>query len=166
MARTIVIPADLEYPGVTKHKDGTRTIDIDLLFADSLETDEEMEVDGKPYQTISTRFSKLKLAANPRMHRSHFGSGEEIELHDFFLFGGWDGEHFARTVCEGPLVRGPYMYASELGSVITAHKEPDEHAILVNDGDTLIFMGHKFRATITAKQVYPRGKFNLELLAS
>lgn len=127
-------------------EDGTRHLNLDAIFEGKLETDPG-EIDGYPATTVHvSHLTGLKLAGNKREHRSRL-DGETVTLYDYFSFGGWDDQNFGRTEFQGPMVRGPHMYVYKLSVTLTAHQEPDEIALLVEEGDTVQFLGSEYRVT-------------------
>lgn len=160
-AKTIIVE---KHEHITENTDGTRTLDLDAIFGDSIKTDDERELDGYPYQTVSLNsFSNMKLASDPRLYTSRF-TGETSVLHDFYSFGGWDEKHYARTEYQGNMVQGPYAFASKMGSMITSTPDPDEYAYLVNDGDTVIFMGYKFKVSSPKNTRYSDKRVSFHLI--
>lgn len=141
-------------------EDGTRHLNLDRLFEGNLKTDSH-EIDGHPATTISVdNFSRIKLAGNARQHTSRF-DGKTVTLHDYFNFGGWDDQNYGRTEFQGPMVQGPHMFAYKLGVMLTAHTEPEEMAFLVEEGDTVQFLGSEFRVTFPP---YTNDNMKLELV--
>lgn len=149
MARTHVIDIkDLDTlpEAMEVREDGTRHLNLDTIFTGKLKTEED-KVDGYPSTGVSVaHHTSLKLAGNAREHYSRY-DGKLVTLHDFFNFGGWDDQNYGRTEFQGPMVQGPHMYAYKLSVTLTAHKEPDELALLVEAGDTVQFLGSEFRVT-------------------
>lgn len=125
---------------------GTRHFNLDTIFEGKLDTDDR-EIAGHPATTVTVSHrTGLKLAGNAREHYSRFDS-KLVTLHDFFSFGGWDDKNYGRTEFQGPMVQGPHMFVHKLSVMLTAHKEPDEMALLVEEGDTVQFLGSEYRVT-------------------
>lgn len=133
-------------PGCHITNNGHRHINLDALFHEELRT-EHRKVDGRPGTTVFVRhLSRLKLAGNARQHESRV-LGETITLHDFFTFSGWDENNYGRVA--GRTLQGPHMHATRLPVTLAAFDGdgPEEVALLVEEGDTLEFMGTAFRVT-------------------
>lgn len=127
-------------------EDGSRHLNLDLIFAGQLKA-EPNEIDGLPATVVSVAYgARIKLAGNARQHTSRF-DGRTVTLYDYFNFGGWDDQNYGRTEYQGRMVQGPHMFAYMLGTMLTAHAQPDETAFLVEEGDTLTFLGSEFRVT-------------------
>lgn len=155
MRTTVFDAKDTTIPGTEVRPDGTRHLNLDRLFDGHLEQ-QTNSIDGYPAATVSVRsFSRMKLAANRRLHRG-------VALHDYYSFGGWDDQNFGRIDDGGPMVRGPHMYAFQLGLTLTDQPQPDEVALLVEDGDTVQFLGSEFRVTFPA---HANRNMQLELVA-
>lgn len=160
MARTHVIDIkelDTLPETMQVREDGTRHFNLDTIFEGKLETDDH-EIDGHPATTVTVSHQTgLKLAGNARDHYSHYDK-ETVTLHDYFSFGGWDDQNFGRTEFQGPLVRGPHMFVHKLSIMLTAHRQPDELALLVEEGDTVQFLGSEYRVTFP-----PRTNSNIKM---
>lgn len=114
-------------------ENGVRVVNVDALFEGNLKTDPELTIEGKPAQTISTKYgSTVKLVD---------------ELGRYFSPGGWDENHYHRKEYMGELVQGPEMFGTLHGTMITAHYDPtEETAYVVRNGDIVIFLNTKFKA--------------------
>lgn len=134
-----------ELPGADVTEDGHRHIDLDALFHEELRTDDR-SAHALPGTVVTVRpFSRLKLAGNARVHSSR-ALGTDITLHDFFTFTGWDADNYGPVA--GTMTRGPYMRATKLPASIAAFDDgngPEEVALLVEEGDTVTFLGSQFR---------------------
>lgn len=135
---------DLPLPGTRITDDGHRHIDLDALFHEELRT-EERTIDGLPGTRVKVRpMSRLMLAGNRREHDSRT-MGKTVTLHDFFTFQGWDKNNYGYV--QGQPAQGPHMKATKLPTVISAADGVEEVGLVVEDGDTVVFMGTEFRVT-------------------
>ncbi len=112
-------------------------LDLDILFAGKIK--EGDSVMGAGHFNLDS-FAHVKLAANPRPFTSHY-DGLTTTLHDFYSFGGWVAGEEGRVVHGGPMVPGPHAYLFEQGVMVTAHKQPDEIAYLIEEGTIVKLMG-------------------------
>lgn len=133
---------DLPLPGTRITEDGHRHIDLDALFHEELRT-EEYPANGLPGTRVKVRpMSRLMLAGNRREHHSR-ALGQTVTLHDFFTFQGWDENNYG--LIQGEPVQGPCMIAAKLPTSIAASDGAEEVGLVVEDGDTVEFMGTQFR---------------------
>ena len=120
-----------EHEGISVNEDGSRHLDLDVLFAGKLKREMEFELEGLPHQIISA---------------NGFGNVKLTDGRNFYLPGGWDENHYSRKGYGEDLVQGPEMFASMLPSVISAHRDTtQEIAYVINEGDTVKFMGQMFK---------------------
>lgn len=135
---------DLPLPGTRITDDGHRHIDLDALFHEELRT-REYPLDGLPSMRVQVRLmSRLMLAGNRREFHSR-ALGETVTLYDFFTFQGWDENNYG--LIQGEPIQGPHMIAAKLPVAIAATDGADEVGLVVEDGDTVEFMGTEFRVT-------------------
>lgn len=147
---------DLPLPGTRITSDGHRHIDLDALFHEELRT-EEYPLDGLPSMRVKVRLmSRLMLAGNRREHYSRT-LGETVTLYDFFTFQGWDENNYG--LIQGEPVQGPHMSATKLPVTIAAADGAEEVGLVVEDGDTVVFVGTEFRVTFP-----PRTNRNMTLV--
>lgn len=136
--------------GITNHEDGTITVNLDILMAGKFETDEHTWEDGKMGNTFAAKYgAQIKLAGRPRMYGGTL-------LHDFYLFSGWEAGNFHRTECGGPLVEGPYASLFQLGTMVTAHRQPTELAYLIQNDDKVVLRGTTYTVQFDRSGKYPK----------
>lgn len=123
-----------DYKGVSVNEDGTRTLDLDVIFEGQITSYPETVIDGLPAKTFYAQFnSPVKLVDDKGR---------------YFTPGGWDADHYHRQGYMGEMVQGPQMFGTLHSSVISAHSDPQrDTAIEVNEGDIVLFLGGKFRAS-------------------
>ena len=123
-----------EHEHITVNDDDTRILNFDELFKNDLDSYPESIIDGKPSHTIFVKFGSLLKLVDSRGN--------------YFSPGGWDENHYNRKEFGGPMVKGPEMFCTLHGTVITAHPDNrQEIAYEINEGDTVIFFGAKFKVS-------------------
>lgn len=112
-------------------------IDIDL---DGFIEDSAYREDQGHY-----RLKTVHLAGYAREYKGALSEYHGTTLHSFFSLGGWDETGTGRIVTGGEKVQGPCAYMYGNGVAITSHRQPDEFAILIEEGHILTIRGAKFR---------------------